>query len=302
MRRVRILGAGLALVLAVPAVAFAIKDSVEPEGRAPVERLELVAELGAYDNLATWVDMYDRGPWVHPERTARRMAARGTKTLFLETSNYKKKTAIYRPASTSRLIEAAHLNGLRVIAWYLPGYDNLARDWRRTRRAITYTSTNGQHFDGFAMDIEATVVRDISTRNRRMITLANRLRDFVGPDYTLGAIIPDPVSQRFWPNFPYRKVHARFDVFMPMAYWTYRTGGQSNVYNYTSAALNIIRSETRDASVPIHIIGGIASDAPTREVRGFARAARDYAAVGASLYDYPITTLRQWEQMKRING
>ena len=301
MRQIRIAGASLAMVLAVPAMAFAIKDSAELEGRAPFERVGIVADLDAYDGLASWVDMYDRGPWRHPEATARRLAERGTRTLFLETSNYKKKTSIYKPASTSRLIEAAHLHGIKVVAWYLPGYDNLARDWRRIKKAITYTSTNGQYFDGFAMDIEATVVHDINTRNRRMITLSNRLRDFVGPDYTLGAIIPDPVSQRFWPNFPYRKVHARFDVFMPMAYWTYRTRGQSNVYDYTRATLKIIRFETRDASVPIHIIGGIASDASAMEVRGFSRAAVNYAAVGASLYDYPITTSRQWDQMKRVN-
>ncbi len=150
------------------------------------------------------------------------------------------------------------------------------------------------------MDIEATVERDIATRNRRMINLSDRLRNFVGDHYMLGAIIPDPVTQLFWPNFPYKKVNARYDVFLPMAYWTY-TSGPKRVYRYTRSALEIVRSRTGDPTVPVHVIGGIASHAPTTEVRSFARAANKFGAIGASLYDFPITSEPQWDEMQRIN-
>ncbi|MGH2697936.1 MAG: hypothetical protein ACRDJL_01880 [Actinomycetota bacterium] len=94
---------------------------------------ERTSELLSYKGLASWVDMYDKGPWRRPECTARRMALRGTKTLFLQTSNYRIKTDVYRPAAMSRLLEAAHANGMKVVTWYLPSYAHPRRDWRRTK-------------------------------------------------------------------------------------------------------------------------------------------------------------------------
>ncbi|MGH2752536.1 MAG: hypothetical protein ACRDK3_16945 [Actinomycetota bacterium] len=301
MWRTRAVGAALAALLSLPAGTSSRTESPETPGRTPQLEPSQTAPLSAYEGLASWVDMYDRGPWRYPQRTARRMAARGTKTLFLQTSNYRKKVDVYRPATMSRLLEAAHARGMKVVAWYLPSYAHPKRDWRRTKAALQFQSVNGQGFDGFAMDIEATVEPNIATRNRRMIALSDRLRSFVGDDYALGAIIPDPVTQQFWPSFPYKKVGNRYDAFLPMAYWTYRTGGTRRVYNYTRDALKIIRSKTGDSRVPIHVIGGIASAAPVSEVRSFAKAAVDFRARGASLYDFPITSSEQWDQMQRIN-
>lgn len=51
----------------------------------------------------------------------------------------------------------------------------------------------------------------------------------------------------------------------------------------------------------MHVIGGIASDASVAEVRGFARAAVKFDALGASLYDFPITSQGQWTQMQHLN-
>lgn len=299
--RTRIIGALLGASIALPAAAFAPGQQSKVNGPPPATGLELVSEIDAYDGLASWVDMYNKGPWKYPERTAKRLAERETKTLFLQTSNYRKRSDICKPQAMSRLLEASHSHGMKVIAWYLPSYATPKRDWRRTKKAVVFESANGHRFDGFAMDIEATVERDIPTRNRRMIDLSDRLRDYVGDDYMLGAIIPDPVTQLFWPNFPYKKVNARYDVFLPMAYWTYRTSGPKRVYRYTRSALEIIRSRTDDPKVPVHVIGGIASDAPATEVRSFARAANKFEAVGASLYDFPITSGPQWDEMQRIN-
>jgi hypothetical protein len=257
--------------------------------------------LRSYEGLATWVDMFDKGPWKNPGRTTRRMAERGTATLYLQTSNYRKNNDIYRPRAMSRLLEAAHANGMKVIAWYLPSYAHPQRDWRRTKAAVTFASDNGQFFDGFAMDIEATVEPKIAVRNQRAAALSDRLRRYVGDDYALGAITPDPVTQRFWPSFPYKKLRARYDVFLPMAYWTFKTRGERRVHRYTRDALAIVRAKTNDEKVPVHVIGGIASDASVAEVRGFARAAVKFDALGANLYDFPITSQGPWTQMQRLN-
>ena len=300
----RALGAALVTLLSLSAATYDIPHSsggpARDRVRSSAPGAGPTSQMKTYGGLASWVDMYNKGPWKYPERTASRMAQRGAATLLLQTSNYRKRRDVYRPSAMSRLLEAAHANGMKVVAWYLPSYAHARRDWRRTKAAVTFTSTNGQNFDGFAMDIESTAESNIAVRNRRAIALSDRLRAFVGKDHALGAIIPDPVTQRFWPNFPYKRLSSRYDVFLPMAYWTFRTRGERRVHRYTRDALEIIRTKTNDEAVPVHVIGGIASDASTAEVRGFAKAAVRFDALGASLYDYPITSDGQWDQLQRV--
>jgi hypothetical protein len=250
-----------------------------------------------YHGLAAWIDIFDAGPWARPGATVRRLAGRGVGTVFLQTSNYRRPHAIHRPSRTARLLAAARRHGVKVIAWYLPGFADLRRDWLRVKAAVTYASPAGDRFDGFAMDIEATAVADIATRNRRMLRLSSRLRRLTGDGYGLGAIIPDPVSQRYWPRFPYRAVRARYDAILPMSYWTFQRRGAAAVYRYTRRAVRLIRARTADAATPVHLIGGIASHASAAEVGAFTRAAIDAGAAGASLYDASITSEGQWARL-----
>jgi hypothetical protein len=254
----------------------------------------------AYHGLAAWLDVYDRGPWDAPEQTIARMARRGVATVFVQTSNYRLPGPIHRPAALARLLAAAEAHGMQTVAWYLPGLDDLRRDWRRVEAAVTHVTSGGHGFDGFALDIEATVVRDIGLRNRRVLELSRRLRGLVGEAASLGAIVPDPVTQRYWPRFPYRRVRALYDIFLPMSYWTHRVHGSGPVYRYTREALRLLRARTGDPFLPIHPIGGIADRASVAEVRGFAQAAADYGAAGASLYDAPITSPAQWRELALI--
>jgi hypothetical protein len=48
------------------------------------------------------------------------------------------------------------------------------------------------------------------------------------------------------------------------------------------------------------VIGGIANLASVGEVHAFARAELRFAAAGASLYDAPITSGAQWDQLGRL--
>ncbi len=209
-------------------------------------------------------------------------------------------TAYTRPGALGRILRSAHRHGIHVVAWYLPGFDDPQRDWRRIRAAVTHETRAGDRFDGFALDIEATEVRDITVRNRRTLRLSSRLRRLVGQRYPLGAIIPDPVTQRYWPRFPYAAVRARYDAILPMAYWTPHRRGATAVARYTRAAVRLIRARTGDPSVPVHVIGGLADRASTAEVGAFARAALTARASGASLYDAPITSASKWRRMRPL--
>ena len=107
----RLAVAAAALVLAAPAHA-------EPE-------------LSAYSGLGTWIDIYRPQAWRAPEATAAQVAVRGATTLYVETGNYRQRSDLVRPAGLGRLVEAAHAQGLQVVAWYLPSFRLPARDFRR---------------------------------------------------------------------------------------------------------------------------------------------------------------------------
>ena len=243
--------------------------------------------------------MFNAWPWKYPEATVRILSKRGVSTLFLETSNYSKKVDLFRPAKIARFIRAAQAHDMKVVAWYVPSFDNLRRDRRRIRAALDF-DVEGQTFDSFALDIEATAVSRIARRNRRLVSLSTWLRERVGPDYTLGAIVPDGVGSTYWPYFPYKEVAQRFDVFLPMGYFTYRVNGADAVRRYTAANIRLIRRATGNAAVPIRPIGGIAGDMRAAEAGAFVDAVIEAGALGGSSYDFPITTPGEWRELRRL--
>ena len=204
--------------------------------------------LALYGGLGTWVDIYDLRVWRNPVAALTAMKARGVRTLYLETSNYRQASDIVRPAGTARIVEAAHALGLKVVAWYLPGFLNPARDTRRTLAAVRFRTPRGHRFDSFGLDIEASVVRSVPLRTARLLRLSSTLRAAVGPSYALGAIIPAPrgmeLLPRYWPDFPYRQLARIYDVFLPMAYFTYRARNPATTYEYTVRNVAIIRRAT----------------------------------------------------------
>jgi hypothetical protein len=242
--------------------------------------------------------MYNKGPWAHPSRTISRMVKRGVETLYLETSSYRTHHAIFRPGSAARLITIAHANGIRVVAWSVPGFKNLRTDYARVMKAVNFTTPSGQAFDSYAMDIEATLVPSIDQRNKRFAKLASKVRSTVG-SVVLGAIVPDPAHQTFWKPFPYLTVDRLFDVYLPMSYFTLREiHGLHKVHNYIVANIRFVRAASHNDAAQIHVIGGIAGDVSPRETRGMMTAARNMKAIGASLYDFPITTPKEWRKMQ----
>jgi hypothetical protein len=277
--------------------------AVLAESRAA--RSRPVAALTLYGGLGTWVDIYDLQVWRNPVAALTAMKARGVRTLYLETSNYRAASDVVRPAGTARILEAAHALGLKVVAWYLPGFLNPARDTRRTLAAVRFRTPRGQRFDSFALDIEAPVVRSVPLRTARLLRLSSALRRAVGPSYALGAIIPAPrgmqILPRYWPGFPYRQLAATYDIFLPMAYFTYRARNPATTYDYTVRNVAIIRRATANAKVPIHMIGGVAENATARQVRGFVRAARDCGVMGASVYDFLTTSVPHWAELRTFS-
>jgi hypothetical protein len=256
-----------------------------------------------YDGLGTWIDIYSPSFRADPGRLAAALERRGVQTLFVETGNYKQRVDVVRPAQVGRLVDAAHARGISVVAWYLPGLTSPARDLRRSLAAIAFRTSRGERFDSFALDIEASLVRDADERTRRLLALSARLRAAVGRAYALGAIIPSPVGMRllprYWPRFPYAALTRAYDAVLPMAYFSHRARGPAAVARYVQTSLRIIRTESADPTVPIHVIGGLSGAVGTNDATAFVRAAATCGVDGLSLYDFGGTTQPVWRILRR---
>ena len=286
----------------IAVAALAASLVVPPYEAGPALARERSAVM-AYRGLGSWVDIYEYGAWAHPEEVVRSMKAHGVRTAYIETSNYSRPRAILYREGIRRFIEAAHAVGMRVVAWYLPGFRNPRMDLRRSMAAIRYRTPSGERFDSFALDIEAPVVPP-ELRTRRLLRLSRQIRRRAGGSYPLGAIIPSPRGMQrnpdYWPGFPYRGLADIYDVFVPMTYFSWRTQGSRGAHDYTSRNIRIIREETGQGSVPIHVIGGLGSGTSGPETRAFVHAIREHGILGASMYNYSETGTRHWRHLRRV--
>ena len=260
----------------------------------------------AYSGTGAWIDRYDFARLEDAEFAVAEMADHGIKTLYVETASWRVPNSvdIVAPEQTDDLIAAAHANGMKVVAWYLPGFVNLRVDMRRIRAALNFQTAEGQKFDSFALDIEANAVNPVWRRNARLLQLSRQIRRAVGPAYELGAIVPDQKSTMrgnvLWPSFPYAAVAKYYDAFLPMAYSTFnRARGAARVYRYTANNVRFVRRATHK---PVHLIGGLTDQMTQSEQTAVARAAHDAGAVGASLYKYPLYSPGSWEALSAFDG
>jgi hypothetical protein len=260
-------------------------------------------DLSSFQGMGTWVDIYDSS-WSDPRAAVADMAAHGVRTLYLETSNFRRGTPFVYKGQTARFVDAAHAFDVRIVAWYLPGFLDVSQDLRRSLAAIRFRTARGNGFDAFGLDIEAPDVKDPDVRSRRLVDLSTQLRDGVGDGYPLGAIIPSPRGMErnptYWPRFPYAQVAGYYDVFLPMTYYTWRVKGIDGARWYVSKNIEIIRREVGTDQVPIHVIGGIANESTDQETRGFVQAVREHGIVGASFYTFPYVARSEWPILRHI--
>jgi hypothetical protein len=260
--------------------------------------------LEPFRGLGAWVDIFEDRAWERPAKAVADMASHGVRTLYLQTSNYSQDDAIVHPAGVSRFLAAAHRRGMQVVAWYLPGFAKLARDFQRSMAAIRFRSSAGEQFDAFGLDIESSILGPPSERSKRLIKLSRRIRNKVGANYTLGAIIPSPVgiklNKGYWPKFPYEALAESYDAFVPMGYFTYHVDGAEKTHDETVRNVEIIREQTGNDAIPIHMIGGIADDASGPEVEAFVHAVREHGLLGASIYNWSLTEAHDWEPLETV--
>jgi hypothetical protein len=255
-------------------------------------------DASAFGGLGTWVDIYDRAVYAAPERAAQRMAARKLQSVWVETANVGASVDVVEPVRLGRLVDALHARGIRVVAWYLPGHVRPELDRRRALAMLSFRTPAGGAFDGVALNIESTRVKNVAVRSQRAVTLARQLREAAGE--TPVAIVPfNPrgLERRpsTWPRFPWKELAAQADAFAPMVYTGGAYAGFDATYGYVTRALRLLRAHTGNPELAIHVAGGVADRMDPDELAGFVAAVEDDGAtIGVSLYDWMTTPARAW--------
>ena len=249
----------------------------------------------AYRGLGTWVDRYDWSRQFtggHPDvgpADVDRMAAAGVQTLYLQAAKWDAPGDVAEPDLLLPIIDRAHARGIRVVAWYLPTLTDPDADFRHVAAIAAL------HVEGVAIDIESRAVGDVAERNRRLVAFSARLRSTLGGRAIGGIVLPpvvmEVVNPNYWPGFPWRGIAPYYDVWLPMAYWTWRTqqSGYHDGFRYTAENVTRLRADLGLPGAPVHPIGGISDTATAAEVDGMVRADAGAGALGGSMYDWHST-------------
>jgi hypothetical protein len=263
------------------------------------------ADAAVFGGLGTWTDIYDGGVYAAPEATAARIAARGVRTVWAETANYRASADIVQTARLGRFVEALHSHGVRVVAWYLPGHLNHGRDLRRARAMLSFRTANGETFDGIALNIEGTKLSNIALRSQRALHLTRTIRREAG-DRALAIIPFNPrgLERRptTWPRFPWAELAKSADAFAPMVYTGGAFRGFDATYGYVTRALRLLRAHAQNPDVAIHVAGGVADRLGPEDLAGFAAAVEDDGnTIGVSLYDWATTRPAAWRVLATLS-
>ncbi|HXY92865.1 MAG TPA: hypothetical protein VEP49_10340 [Acidimicrobiia bacterium] len=282
----------------------------------PVATARAATSPGPYRGLGSWVDVFDYTARTQPvgvtppvtPASVDDMAALGVRTLYIQVVNPPgvRPDTLFDAKLLREFLSRGHAAGLGVVAWYLPSFVDVRADYAMVK-AIASLQANGKGFDAVALDIEDTdSVPDVVVRNDRVVELAKRTKELLGSARPLAAIVypavqTEVINPFLWPDFPYRRLSPSIDVWMPMAYFTFRdvASGYRDPLRYTEESVARLRARLGDKHAPVHVIGGIADVATPEDYVAFLRAARETKAVGYSMYDFRTTSSAAWSYLRQ---
>ncbi len=292
----------------VAASAAPAPKTRRPPSRVPLtaERQAIIGDIAPYGGLGTWADVYD---WSHYKNTTPtfgvdqvdEMAAQGVQTLFIQTAKHDTPDLISEPELLIPIIERAHLRGVRVVAWYLPTFEDNTNDLNRL------VASANLDVDGIAVDIESRKVGDNAERSARLVDLSRRLREAL-PGRAIGAIVMPPVqleivNPAFWPGFPWQEIAPFYDVWQTMGYWTDRkeSSGYRDPYRYTAENIQRLRANLGNPSAAVHPVGGVGA-LGNGDIEAFLQASVENGAIGGSIYDFRTTRTEAWPALRKFRS
>ncbi len=284
--------------------------------------------ISAFEGYGTWIDVFDYSPlYGDPVPTVvaadvAEMASFGVRTLYMQAARLDSKSpqGLVDPWLLAEFLMAAHREGIRVVAWYLPKWSADDSDLQRVIKLNEF-EVLGNRFDGVALDIEWTRGADVATRNKRLVALSKASREAVGTDPLAAIVLPpvliEVVNTDFWPDFPWTEIASSYDVWMPMSYWSFRSdrSGYGDGYAYNEESTRRLRDDLGDPNAIVHGIGGIGgvdgvNDNPKpeepltklAELDAFVKSLVDTGSVGGSIYDWATLEPEARERLARLFG
>ncbi len=258
-----------------------------------------------FAGLGTWSDIYDAPAYRSPRATAARIAARGVRTVYVETANDRSAVDVVDPKALGSFVDALHARGMSVVAWYLPGFVNPALDLRRTRAMLSFRTASGGAFDGVALDIESLRLKNVPLRTKRLLALSRILRAEAGETPIAAITYPSRGFERhpgWWPGFPWQQLTRLVDAWIPMTYTGGGFDGYDATYGYVARSLRLLRKAV-GAEIPVHAAGGVADRMNSEELKAFVDAVTDEGTVtGWSLYDFQTTGPKGWAALARLRS
>ena len=305
------------LLFVVLVVFVRAEPSDEPVEKLPAAVTTAVPSVGAepvaapspYAGVGTWLSRYritrefgGATPPVTPGDVDD-MADAGVGTLYLQpAADDPRFPGLLSTNLLGEFLARAHARDMRVVAWYLPRFGDIAGDLRRLQEIAAFRA-DGQGFDAVAVDIEFTDAVELAPRNAALIELSRQLRAAL-PDVELGAIVLPPVvtdvlNTAYWPEFPWRELRDLYDVWLPMAYWSNRSEeGFTDPYWYVSENIARVRRHLGDPCAVVSVIGGYDLQETAADFAAMARAATEQQAIGVSVWDWPTTPPSAWPAMQ----
>ncbi|MCY7302472.1 MAG: hypothetical protein LH654_05440 [Thermoleophilia bacterium] len=261
------------------------------------------AEADVFAGLGTWVDIYDSPAYRSPGRTAARIAARGVRTVYVETANDRSTVDVVNPKQLGQFVDELHSRGLLVVAWYLPGFVKPAVDVRRARAMLSFRTPKGGSFDGVSLDIESLRLKSAGLRTKRLLALSRILRAEAGETPIAAITYPSRGFERhptWWPGFPFKELTTLVDAWIPMTYTGAAFPGYDATYGYVARSLRLLRTAV-GPDIPIHAAGGVANRMTGDELQAFVDAVADEGTVsGWSLYDFQTTGPKAWAALAAL--
>ena len=255
------------------------------------------ADPGVFAGLGTWVDIYDAPAYKSPGPTAARIATREVRTVYVETANDRSTVDVVNPNALGLFVDALKAKGIRVVAWYLPGFVKPSLDVRRTRAMLAFRTPTGAPFDGVALDIESLRLKSAGLRTTRLLALSRILRAEAGETPVAAITYPSRAFERhltWWPGFPWQELTGLVDAWIPMTYTGSSFPGYDATYGYVARSLRLLRAAV-GPDIPVHAAGGVANRMTADELKAFADAVTDEGTVtGWSLYDFQTTSAKAW--------
>ncbi|MEA2500862.1 MAG: hypothetical protein QOD01_973, partial [Actinomycetota bacterium] len=161
--------------------------------------------------------------------------------------------------------------------------------------------------------VDASPVDVLARFNAGITDYSRRLRQSVPAGTTLGAIVLDAEAVNreasYWVGFPWPEIAARYDVVLPMAYWSITKPAACPAVDATSYIRDVVTltESFMGSPRPIHPIGGVADCLKAQDVNTYVDATKASGSIGGSLYDFPTIQANPekdafWLALARLNG